>query len=234
MTASLLRMILALVLGWSCVGGSLALGADDPQTGASDVIVIFGASYAKDWHIESIAGAKVTNSGIGGNETKDMLARYERDVLSLSPDKVIFWGFINDFMRSNAQQAGQVSSLVKERYQTMVDTALQRGIEPVLATEVTLPAATTWWGEIIAWVFRLIGRKGYADRINTNVMEVNAWLKDFARQRSLPLLDLQAALAPGGFYRKRAFSQPDGSHLSEAAYRELTSYTRAHEGSLRK
>lgn len=230
-----LRPFVVLLGVWLNLGLAVAepaLGAQRSDSGDRTMIVVFGASYAKSWPIDRIGGVKVVNAGIGGNETKDMTARYEQDVLSLSPDYVLFWGFINDFTRNKPEQAAQLTTQIQQRYQAMIETALQRGIKPILATEVTMPAATSWWGEILAWVYRLLGRKGYADRINTNVMGVNAWLKDYARQHGLPLLDLQATLAPGGFYRRRQYSQPDGSHLTEAAYRALTEYTRSQEATL--
>lgn len=42
---------------------------------------------------------RVTNSGIGGNTSRDLLSRYERDVLSLKPDYVCIMIGINDVWR---------------------------------------------------------------------------------------------------------------------------------------
>ena len=42
---------------------------------------------------------RVTNSGIGGNTSRDLLARWERDVLNLNPDWVSIMIGINDVWR---------------------------------------------------------------------------------------------------------------------------------------
>lgn len=188
------------------------------------MIVVFGASYAKDWPIADIAGMTVTNAGVGGDETRNMLERYERDVLARAPRYVLIWGFINDYTRNPAAKHPQVAAAIEQRITEMVDKAIARGIQPVLATEVTMPAATSWSGSVLASIYGSLGRTGYADRINTQVMNSNRWLKKFAAERKLPVLDLQHALAPEGFYRERRYSLPDGSHLTPAAYAALNLY----------
>jgi len=194
------------------------------------VIVVFGASYAKAWPIANIAGLPVVNAGVGGDETRNMLERYERDVLTHAPRYVLIWGFINDYTRSPAAKHPQVAAAIEQRITEMVDKAIARGIQPVLGTEVTMPAATSAWGELLASIYRSMGRTGYQDRINTQVMNSNRWLKQFAAQRNLAVLDLQRALAPNGFYRKREYSLADGSHLTPAAYAALTEFVETQEG----
>ena len=194
------------------------------------MIVVFGASYAKDWQIADIAGLAVVNAGVGGNETRDMMERYERDVLARSPRYVLIWGFINDYTRSSADKHPQVAALIEQRLTQMVDLAVARQVRPILATEVTMPAATSWSGAVLASIYGALGRKGYADRINTQVMNSNRWLKQFAAERQLPVLDLQAALAADGFYRERRYSLPDGSHLTAAAYAALNLYVDTQKG----
>jgi lysophospholipase L1-like esterase len=201
-----------------------------PTEGGRGVIVVFGASYANSWPISQIAGLTVVNAGVGGNETRDMLARYEKDVLSQKPRYVLIWGFINDYTRNPAEKHPQVAQAIEQRITEMVDQAIARGIQPVLATEVTLPAATSAWGEFTASVYRTLGRTGYQDRINTQVMNSNRWLKKFAAQRNLGVLDLQSALAPEGFFREREYSLPDGSHLTPAAYTALTRFVETQKG----
>ena len=188
------------------------------------MIVVFGASYAKDWPIAEIAGLEVVNAGVGGNETRDMLERYERDVLARAPRYVLIWGFVNDYTRMPAEKHPQVAALIEQRITQMVDLAAARNVRVVLATEVTMPAATSWSGAVLASIYGALGRKGYADRINTQVMNSNRWLQKFAADRQLPVLDLQSALAPEGFYRERRYSLPDGSHLTSAAYAALNLY----------
>jgi len=206
---------------------ALPAAAQDPVTdtaGNRAVIVVIGASYAQSWPITEIGGTRVINAGVGGNETRDMLARFEKDVLAHRPGHVLIWGFINDYTRTPAEKHPQVAAAIEQRLTQMVDLATARNIRVVLATEVTLPNATNWSGSVLASIYGAIGRKGYADRINKQVMNSNRWLVKFAADRKLPVLDLQAALAPEGFHRDRRYTLPDGSHLNSAAYAALNLY----------
>lgn len=63
--------------------------------GRSYVRVIENMLYT--WYPE--LNFRVTNSGISGNTSRDLLARYDRDVLSLSPDYVSICIGINDVWR---------------------------------------------------------------------------------------------------------------------------------------
>lgn len=69
-----------------------------------DTVVVIGASYARGWKPESLWGANVVNKGASGEQTHEMLARFDDDVLALEPQMVIIWGFINDIYRSGLSQ----------------------------------------------------------------------------------------------------------------------------------
>jgi hypothetical protein len=61
------------------------------------------------------------------------------------------------------------------------------------------------------------------------LLAYNRWVREYAQQRRVPLLDLEAALritAPGS-YLDELFSDPDGSHLNRAAYAVLDERLRA-------
>jgi lysophospholipase L1-like esterase len=196
----------------------------EPSAGSRAVIVVIGASYAQSWPITEIGGQRVINAGVGGNETRDMLARFEQDVLTPRPGAVLIWGFINDYTRSRPEKHPEAAKLIQERFTAMVEQAQARGIKVVLATETTLPKAKNFLGAVIATIYRTLGRSSYQDRINTRVMESNAWLREFAGSRKLPVLDFQRTLAPRGFYRERRYASEDGSHFSSEAYAALTQY----------
>ncbi len=215
--------------GLALLSASLLANAETPgpqasATGETGVIVIIGASYANAWPVTRIGNLPVVNAGVGGNQTRDMLARFETDVLARNPSHVLIWGFINDYSRSSRDKYAEAARGVEANFRQMVDLAQARGIKVSLATEVTMPASATWHGNLLATVYRSLGRESFADRVNREVMNSNVWLKSFAAERGLPVVDLQSALSPKGFYRDRRFTQPDGSHLNEAAYGALTAY----------
>src|ERR1041384_6849760 len=111
---------------------ALPAAAQDPVTdtaGNRAVIVVIGASYAQSWPITEIGGTRVINAGVGGNETRDMLARFEKDVISQKPGHVLIWGFINDYTRSRPEKHDEAAKLIQERFTSMVDQAQAAGIK---------------------------------------------------------------------------------------------------------
>ena len=68
-------MLLALLL----MSGSLN-GASVMSTQCKTVLL--GASYAAGWNPGTLEGCQLINKGVGGNETGDMLDRFDTDVLA--------------------------------------------------------------------------------------------------------------------------------------------------------
>ncbi len=62
-----------------------------------------------------------------------------------------------------------------------------------------------------------------------SLVEYNRWIRDFARQEGIALLDLESALraGDGDFYLRDDFTSGDGSHLNAAAYAVLDKTLRA-------
>lgn len=187
-------------------------------------VVVLGASYAGGWKLATIAGVPVINQGVAGQQSFEMLERFERDVVPAQPRGVIIWGFINDIFRGSEDiEAALVR--VRESYEGMVSLSRQHGIEPVLATEVTVRPPDSWSETLSSWIGGVLGREGYQDRINRHVLELNRWIADLAKREGLRLLDLQAVLAePDGRRRRAEFTSEDGSHITAPGYEALTAY----------
>lgn len=198
-----------------------------PRTGAlndaSGPIALLGASYAAGWSLGPIAGVPVVNLGVAGQQSFEMLERFERDVVALSPRAVILWGFVNDIFR-NAPGDEATHARVKESYSRMVALARAHGITPVIATEVTIRPPRSRLGTVIGWVAPLLGRQSYQDRINRDVVALNEWLVELADREQILLLDLQSTLARTGGQRRPEFAIDDGSHISPAGYAALSVY----------
>ena len=77
---------------------------------------------------------------------------------------------------------------------------------------------------VMGWVARLMGKTSYQDFINGHVMAVNRWMKGYAEQNGLKVLDFQALLAEEGVMRVMAYAQADGSHVSEKGYALIAKY----------
>jgi len=190
----------------------------------SGPIVVLGASYAGGWPIDRIAGIEVVNKGVSGQTSFEVLERFERDVAALNPRAVILWGFINDIFR--ADDVNPASQRARDSYTRMIALARERGIEPILATEVTIRPPASWMNTLAAIVGALRGKESYQARINRHVIDVDRWLVDLARREGLLLLDFQSTLAERGGMRRAEFTQEDGSHITVAGYEALTTYAR--------
>lgn len=187
-------------------------------------IVLLGASYAASLTVETLAGIPLINKGIGGQQSFEMLARFDSDVVAAEPAMVIIWGFINDIFRSERSEMETTIEKTKSAYLEMIARAREHGIQPVLATEVTMSRRPGIKESVLAFVGRIAGKTSYQDYINSQVIAVNEWLKEIAAQQDLVLLDLQSLLADGDIMRKTEYAQDDGSHLTDAAYRVIAEY----------
>ena len=189
-------------------------------------IVLLGASYAGGWRLGDVAGVPTHVRGVSGQQSFEMLARFDADVVAARPRAVILWGFINDIFRAPGGNVDAAKARVRESYLQMIAQARQHGIEPVIATEVTMRPDDSWPATIKTWIGGLLGKESYQARINRNVLEMNRWLVDTAQRERLLLLDLHGALAENGGARRREYTTDDGSHITDAGYAALSAYAR--------
>ena len=118
-------------------------------------VVILGASYAGGWKPARLGGHPVVNAGVAGEESWQMLARFDRDVVAQRPRAVILWGFINDIHRAPKDRVDQAVTKARESFVTMIARARAAGIEPILATELTIRPRRQLVGDV-----RIVGRLG--------------------------------------------------------------------------
>jgi uncharacterized SAM-binding protein YcdF (DUF218 family)/lysophospholipase L1-like esterase len=185
-------------------------------------VVLLGASYAANWQLGSLNGVTVKNAGVAGQQSSEMLARFDRDVVAARPRAVILWGFINDVFR--ASDPAPAMRRVRENYTEMIARARAQNIEPIVATEVTTRPPKGFVQSIMSTVGPWLGKRSYQDFVNGHVSETNKWLREVAQRDGLLLLDLQTALADSSGQRRREFATDDGSHISAQGYEALTRY----------
>ena len=196
------------------------------SAGSKMAMVIIGASYAKGWNVVALDGMPVINKGVGGEQTHEMLARFDRDVIAVKPRVVLIWGFINDVFRSEPEEREEKLQRTRENLRNMVDKARRSGVVPILATEVTLPGDEGVVASAMAWIGKMRGKQSYQDQINNHVIEINQWIRGLAAEQKLVLLDFEKALADEDGRRKREYTTEDGTHLSARADEALTHYAR--------
>jgi lysophospholipase L1-like esterase len=188
------------------------------------MVVLIGASYARGWEVPEIEGRAVLNKGVDGEQTQDMLARFERDVIGENPAAVIIWGFISNLFRSNGADMAPAMQRARSDIEVMVSHAEERGITAILATEVTITNPDSLKERIFAKVGPWFGKESYQDRINERVHAVNHWIREFAEQKYLKLLDFERVLSDERGWRIRDYAAEDGSHISPAGYKALSDY----------
>lgn len=190
----------------------------------SGPIVLLGASYAGGWQLPPIAGRTVINKGMEGQQSWELLERFDRDVVALRPSAVILWGYINDVFRSSPEGIDGAVARARRSVEEMVARARQAGIEPIVATEVTMGPRAGWGEWAASWVGWAMGKRSYQDYINGHVLSLNSWLRDFAKREKLLVLDLHSVVSDPGGQRRRGMAKDDGSHIAPAGYAALTAY----------
>ncbi len=195
-------------------------------------LLIFGASYARNWMVDEIMGCRVVNKGLGGNQSFEMRDRFETDVIPEKPQYILVWGFINDIFKSDPNKLAETKQGIKENFQTIVSKSRINGIRPILATEITMGNPGGFIHSIVRFKNRVLGIPSYQSQINQHVIEINDWLRKYAERESVPLLDFHKALAEEGGNRKSAFVKEDGSHVSPAGYQALTEYVEGVQNSV--
>ena len=217
MTAPL--KLFALLIG--LLAASIAFA--QPAMNAKHLIII-GASYAAEWGNPKLPGYTVTNKGIGGQESSDLRARFERDVIALQPDVVMIWGHYNDVVRASADKMAAARQKAQDNYRWMTEQARAAGIEVILITEITIPIPDTFKENTLAWLAGLLGKQDYRSQKNQQIKALNVWLRDYARSQNIKLIDLETALDSGNGTRKVEYTRADNSHVSPAGYQAITQY----------
>lgn len=188
------------------------------------MIVILGASYARGWQPDSQSGLRWTNRGVDGQQSWEVLARFDDDVAAVRPAAVVIWGFINDVFRARQGAVPDAVARARASLEQIIERAHHHGIEPVVATEVTIRARSGLRERLAEIAGQLIGKRSYQDRINAEVRALNTWLRATAAERGLLLLDFEKVLSDGAGRRHAAYATRDGSHISSEGYGALTAY----------
>lgn len=220
-----------LILGSFLLGPSTAGMAATPEeakhmNNGNECLVILGASYARAWDINELMGCSVINRGVDGNQSFEMNERFDKDVITHNPQYVLLWGFINDIFRSDPEKLDQTVSRIKDSYRDMVAKSRQHGIEPILATEVTIRGPGGLKNSIMSMLGRIMGKTSYQEYINGHVISTNSWLMEFASKEKLQIIDFKSILANAEGIRKAEYATEDGSHITAAAYQALTKEAR--------
>ena len=169
-------------------------------------VVLMGDSITDHWdalEAEQHPELLIVNRGIGGQNTSQMLLRFEDDVVALKPAVVVILGGTNDlraYVGDPASVGASALARISRNITAMSDIAKGRGFKVVLATLPPVGADR-----------EKVSRD--AEAIKT----VNVWIKTFAAERGYPVADYHAALVDAGGVLPPALS-PDGIHPNIEGY----------------
>jgi lysophospholipase L1-like esterase len=165
--------------------------------------VFLGDSITEGWKhaVPTMFGADVLDRGIGGQTTEQMLVRFRSDVLDLHPAVVHIMAGTNDVA---GNRGATTVATIEGNIRSLVEQARANGIEVVLAS--IPPARGFGWSPV--------------EHAGDTIIEINAWLKDYARREGIVYVDYHAALSDASGGMRAEFSD-DGVHPGRAAYEAM-------------
>jgi lysophospholipase L1-like esterase len=164
-------------------------------------VVFMGDSITELWKIAhpDFFGENYIDRGVSGQTTAQMLVRFRQDVIALKPAVVHILAGTNDF----AGNGGPTTlDTIKNNIASMVDLAIANEIHVVLGS--VPPAGAFPWRPTVLEPAQ-------------HIVEMNEWLRRFAREKSLIYVDYHEPLADERDAMKQTFSN-DGVHPNRDGY----------------
>jgi lysophospholipase L1-like esterase len=167
--------------------------------------VIRETPYGAFLHERLRGTAAVRVSGVCGELTSEMVARFHRDVVATAPDYAVILGGTND-LGWNVPPSAIRGNLV-----AMYEAALKGGIRPVAVTVPSLRVEGDSAGFAEDWVQDAVSRREVLNRL----------IQEFCDPKGVPVVDLFGETAePGTRFLVGRYSN-DGLHLTTEGYRLL-------------
>jgi acyl-CoA thioesterase-1 len=105
----------ALILILTACGGCASTApaqASQPRL-LSNIVVFMGDSIIQRWNVRSYDKSPFVNVGVTGEDTGQMLARFQTDVIAYSPGVVVILGGTNDFARFGHATIDNIKAMAK-------------------------------------------------------------------------------------------------------------------------
>ncbi|HBR31313.1 MAG: GDSL-type esterase/lipase family protein [Eubacteriales bacterium] len=204
------KIIMALLAALFCFASVPFFLNSASAAGDGPIIVAFGDSLtAAGVFVNTLRneyGLNIINAGVGGNNTNDARARFNRDVLSNNPDVVLIGFGMNDSARDMAKYVDIESFRNNLRY--FCTTLKDKGIKVVLFTSNYIEE-NKYYTRHDRKAFEPYG--GAAAFVDTYYQAV----RDVAKEQSVYLADVRA-LCDG--FSNRILIVTDGVHCTELGY----------------
>ena len=166
--------------------------------------VLFGDSITQFWSDfdpNFFVSYALINRGISGQTTTEMVRRFENDVITNAPKKVVLLAGINDI----AENKGPITlEAVLYNIQIMVIKAMQHNIEVILCS--LLPSNRFYWNPKIQ----------PAD----SVIALNAMIRNYAEANGLHYVDYYTVMVDSANGLQEKFGK-DGVHPNLEGYLQM-------------
>lgn len=210
----LLLLILSdLVIGLYVKNKVLAVNFDNSEyflgdQGSYDV-VLFGDSRVSNWYLDDLKNISAANKGISGETTSQMILRYQKDVLDIDSQWVVFQFGINDLVAAGLKGDHDSESIFNkclDNITTMIDLAILDERKVVFVT-VIKPSE---FSPVRKIMLREAGAvHGYVERLNMEILRKYSG--------SIYYIDSNDKLSvDGGYYI-------DALHLNRDGYKIINS-----------
>jgi lysophospholipase L1-like esterase len=202
--ASTAQQLASQLLDWNQLGRYHAeneklKAQTDPQR-----VVFMGDSITDGWKLSQyFPGKPYANRGIGGQTTPQMVVRMFEDVINLKPAAMIVLAGTNDIARNTGPETIE---MIEENFMAMTELAQLHGIKVILCSVTPISDYTP-------------GKKSEG-RPPSDILKLNAWIRDYAAKNHCVFADYFAALVDDKGMLKDGFSR-DGLHPNEKGYELL-------------
>jgi lysophospholipase L1-like esterase len=164
-------------------------------------VVFMGDSITEFWKFAhpEFFGENYIDRGVSGQTSGQMLVRFRQDVIALKPAVVHILAGTNDF---GGNGGPTTLDAIKNNIASMVDLAIANDIRVVLGS--VPPAGAFPWRPTVLEPAQ-------------HIVEMNEWLRRFAREKNLIYVDYHEPLADERDAMKQTFSN-DGVHPNRDGY----------------
>lgn len=218
-------LIISILIAFStAIYADMEPAREPSDQGVSKHVVMAGASYLKGWQLKKIACLPVFNKGVSGETSTQVRERFEADVISTKPVAVIIWGHINDFSNAPKNRELQTRETAIDNLKYMLEISAEHGVIPIVATEITFGMPDDMLTSIKLFIGKLLGKRSHQDYISSNVSAVNDWIRSYAKQHGISVLEIAKLMTNEKGYRKKGYFTDDLSHITQKAYDDLQEF----------
>jgi acyl-CoA thioesterase I len=173
-------------------------------------VVFLGDSITDGWKLaQYFPGKPYVNRGISGQTTPQMLVRMFPDVIALKPAALLVYAGTNDIAGNTGPST---LTMIEDNLQAITELAQAHGIKVILCSVTPVSDYTA--------------RKQTLQRPPSDILKLNAWMREYAASAKAVFADYYAALVDGTGMLKEGFSS-DGLHPNDKGYALLVPFAEA-------